>query len=78
VCTGQATSLNNLVEMISLLLGYKLNVRYESKRLGDLYCAVGSNLKINKEYNFIPRINIINGLRSVLKEAGAITLQKVM
>jgi len=78
VCTGQATSLKNLIEMASSLLGYTLKLRYENKRLGDLYCAVGSNLKINKECNFIPRIAIRDGLRLVLKEAGAITLQKVM
>jgi UDP-glucose 4-epimerase len=78
VCTGQATSLKNLIEMASSLLGYKLKVRYESKRLGDLYCAVGSNMKINKDFKFIPRITISDGLRLVLKEAGAITLQKVI
>jgi UDP-glucose 4-epimerase len=78
VCTGQSTSLKNLIEMASSLLGYKLKVRYESKRLGDLYCAVGSNVKINKDFKFIPRITISDGLRLVLKEAGAITLQKVI
>lgn len=78
VCTGQATSLNNLIDMISSLLGYKLTVRYENKRLGDVYCAVGSNSKINKDYKFMPRINISCGLRRVLKDAGAITLQKVI
>jgi UDP-glucose 4-epimerase len=78
ICTGQATSLNNLIDMISSLLGYQLKVRYENKRLGDVYCAVGSNQKINKDFNFIPRINISNGLRKVLKDAGAITLQKVI
>ncbi len=78
VCTGKATSLKNLIEMASSLLGFTLKIRYENKRLGDLYCAVGSNLKINKECNFIPRIAIRDGLRLVLKEAGAITLQKVM
>ena len=78
VCTGQATSLKNLIEMASSLLGYTLKFRYENKRLGDLYCAVGSNLKIKKECNFVPRITIRDGLRLVLKEAGAITLQKVM
>ncbi len=78
VCTGQATSLNNLIDMISSLLGYRLTVRYESKRLGDVYCAVGSNSKIHKDYSFIPRINISNGLRMVLKDAGAITLQKAI
>jgi len=78
VCTGQATSLNNLIGMISSLLGHKLTVRYESKRLGDVHCAVGSNLKINKDFDFIPRINISNGLRRVLKDAGAVTLQKVI
>jgi UDP-glucose 4-epimerase len=78
ICTGQATSLNNLIDMVSSLLGYRLSVRYENKRLGDVYCAVGSNLKISKDYNFMPRINVSTGLRRVLKEAGAITLQKVM
>jgi UDP-glucose 4-epimerase len=78
ICTGQATSLNNLIGLISSLLGYKLKVRYESKRLGDVYCAVGSNFKINKDFNFMPRIKISNGLRRVLKDAGAITLQKVV
>jgi UDP-glucose 4-epimerase len=77
ICTGQATSLNNLIDIISSLLGYRLNVCYENKRLGDVYCGVGSNLKISKDYNFIPRINVSNGLRKILKEAGAITLQKV-
>lgn len=78
ICTGKATSLNNLLDMISSLLGQKLNIRYGSKRLGDVYCAVGSNSRINKEVNFIPRINIGNGLRMVLKQAGAVTLQKAI
>ena len=78
VCTGQATSLKNLIEMTSSLLGHKLQVRFESKRLGDLYCAVGSNLKIYKDLKFIPRTTISDGLRLVLKEAGAITLQKAI
>lgn len=78
VCTGQATSLNNLIDMISSLLGHRLKICYQAKRVGDVYCAVGSNLKINKDFNFMPRINISNGLRIVLKEAGAITLQKAI
>lgn len=78
ICTGQANSLNNLIDMISSLLGYKLKVRYENKRLGDVYCAVGSNFKINNDYQFMPRINISNGLRKVLEDAGAVTLQKVI
>jgi len=78
VCTGQATSLNDLIDMISSLLGFKLTIRYENKRLGDVYCAVGSNSKINRDFNFIPRINISCGLRMVLKDAGGITLQKVI
>jgi nucleoside-diphosphate-sugar epimerase len=78
VCTGQATSLNNLIDIMSSLLGYQLTVRYESKRRGDVYCAVGSNLKIKQDFKFMPRINIADGLRRVLKDAGAITLQKVI
>lgn len=78
VCTGQSTSINTLIEMISSLLGYRLSVRYENKRVGDLYCAVGSNSKINKDLNFMPRVSMSDGLRRVLEEAGAITLQKVI
>jgi UDP-glucose 4-epimerase len=78
VCTGKATSLNNLIDMISSLLGSKLTIRYENKRLGDVYCAVGSNSKIYRDFNFIPRINISSGLRMVLKDAGGITLQKAI
>ena len=78
VCTSQATSLNNLIDIISSLLGYQLMVRYEGKRRGDVYCAVGSNLKIKQDFKFMPRINIVDGLRRVLKDAGAITLQKVI
>lgn len=78
VCTGQATSLKSLIELISTLLGHPLDIRYENKRLGDLYCAVGSNLKINKELKFSPRISISKGLRMILKQAGATTLQKAI
>lgn len=78
VCTGQATSIKNVIAMISSLLGQQLMIRYERKRMGDLYCAVGSNLKVMKELNFIPRISLDSGLRKVLKDAGAITLQKVV
>ena len=78
ICTGQATSLNTLIDMLSSLLGYRLRVRYDNKRAGDVYCAVGSNRKISKDFNFMPRVDISSGLRSVLKEAGAITLQKAI
>ena len=78
LCTSEGTSLNRLLDIISSLQGRPMQRNYEPHRSGDLNSAIGCNLKAQRQISFRAEIPIAEGLRQVLKEAGAITLQKAV
>ena len=78
LCTSEGTSLNMLLDIIGSLLGAPIKRVYEPYRPGDLNSAIGCSLKAQRQISFRAEVTIAEGLRKVLKEAGAITLQKVI
>lgn len=76
LCTSESTTLNALVDILSSLMGYPMELDYLEYRRGELHNAVGCIQKMQRQIGFRAGINIVDGLRQVLNDAGAITLQQ--
>lgn len=76
ICTSVATPVNALVEILSSLMGVSLEIERRGYRYGDVNSAVGNNQKIFRDYDFRPKIEIAQGLRWALNDAGVITMQR--
>jgi UDP-glucose 4-epimerase len=60
--TGVHTTLNQLVEKLQEISGYSLRVNYENERLGDIKHSYFTINKAKEALNWLPTINLDEGL----------------
>jgi UDP-glucose 4-epimerase len=69
VGSGESNTLEEVVEIIATLLGRKITIDYDNeKRTGDIVEMIADNSKICKEFNWMPTINLRDGLELTLKQ----------
>lgn len=64
-CTGNGTSLNKLIEILSNILNIKAEVHYHPFRDGDIYKSIGNPQKAQNDMGFIAQTGIKAGLLSL-------------
>ena len=75
VSTNTATSVNELIHHFSKLNGKEIDTVYAQERLGDIKHSRLSNIKAQKDLNFVATMNLAEGLTNTyqyfLDEQGA-------
>lgn len=66
VCTGRATSVNDLIAHISTILQQAPQVRYAAARIGEIQSSLGDPSRAAAELGFSASIDIANGLTRLL------------
>ena len=67
IAMGQATSLNQLVDMLNELIGINIRPTYALPRTGDIKHSTADVTKIRDLLGFTPQINLIEGLRKTVE-----------
>lgn len=65
VCSGNGTSLNELIEILFDLLNIKVDVKYLPSREGDIYKSIGNASKAKELIDFSASITIKEGLKKL-------------
>lgn len=63
---GQQTSLNEIVSMLSEIVGHELPVRYGPTRIGDIQHSVADIGRARNQLNFQPQVTVVDGLYTTL------------
>lgn len=66
VCTGQETSLLDIVETLIQITGRRPTIRHEPPRPGDIYRSVGDPQRAAIALNFRARVSLAEGLKRTL------------
>ena len=67
VSTNSRTSINNLFEVLSEELNYKLKPKYTAPRDGDIEKSILNNGKLISLFHFVPSIDIRTGIREMVE-----------
>lgn len=67
VCTGRATSILELGEVLGELCGYKADIVFKPPRPGEIIHSRGNPSRIKRELAFHPSISLHSGLRQTLE-----------
>ncbi|MEK7441446.1 MAG: SDR family oxidoreductase [Chloroflexota bacterium] len=67
VAMGQATSLNQLVDMLNELINTNLKANYAPARTGDIKHSTADVNKIKNALNYSPAISLIDGLKLTIE-----------
>ncbi|MBI5349894.1 MAG: LPS biosynthesis protein WbpP, partial [Chloroflexi bacterium] len=67
VAMGQATSLNQLVDMLNELINTNLKANYAPPRTGDIKHSTADVNKIKDALNYSPAISLIDGLKLTIE-----------
>ncbi len=67
VCTGEPTTVENIVSEIKDCLPFKISVKYEGSTPGDLFGYTGSPDKLISESNWRPVTNFKDGIKVMTK-----------
>ncbi|MEK7786817.1 MAG: LPS biosynthesis protein WbpP, partial [Chloroflexota bacterium] len=67
IAMGQATSLNQLVDMLNELIGTNIRPSHAPPRTGDIKHSTADVTKIRDTLGFTPKINLIEGLRETVE-----------
>jgi nucleoside-diphosphate-sugar epimerase len=70
VCTGVSTSVNQLVDILSKIIGKDLQVKYGPSKQGDIRESVGDPTKAMDLLGFKSKVNLQKGLEMLLKNKG--------
>ena len=68
VCTGVATSINQLAVTLKTVIGKNLNVKHGPARLGDIRSNYGDPAKAKENLGFRACIDLTEGLRTLFEE----------
>jgi len=69
VCTGHATTVENVIETIRENLPYPIEVEYLSGTPGDQFGIYGSNKKIKEKLGWVPLIEFKDGMKRMIEWA---------
>lgn len=67
VCTGRATSVNELADTLEKICGYQGERRYGPPRKGDARASVGNPAKLRSHVGFVPSTTLEQGLRMIIE-----------
>ena len=67
VATGEKTSLNDLVNVLSDITGNKADVSYGPEREGDIVHSLANPAKMNNEIGVVADTDLKSGLTKLLK-----------
>ncbi len=67
IAMGQATSLNQLADMLNELVGTNVRPNYAPPRKGDIKHSTADVTKIRDALGFTPKISLIEGLRETVE-----------
>jgi UDP-glucose 4-epimerase len=67
VCTGQATSLLDIVTELDNLLGQKTKIEFKSARLGDIRTSCGDPTAMQAALGIYPRVSLTEGLQHLME-----------
>jgi len=65
LCSGQAVTINQLIRMLSEISGKEIKVDYQDGSRDDEVTWCGDNTKCRKKFNWIPQIEINQGLKLI-------------
>lgn len=68
VCSGKATSMNDLVRSIEKLLAKKIKVVYRNPKRKDTACWIGDFSRAEKILSWRPKTSLAQGLRKTINE----------
>jgi UDP-glucose 4-epimerase len=71
VCTGNPTSINQLVAALRKVTGKDLRVKHGSARVGDIRSSYGDPAKSAEKLGFKSSDSLLQGLKMLLNECGA-------
>lgn len=63
IASGKQTSLNELVEKLSIIAGYKIEPIYEKERKGDIKHSYADISNAKKLINYSPKVDLEQGLK---------------
>jgi UDP-glucose 4-epimerase len=66
VCTGNPTSVNELVEVVRAIIGKDLKVIYDKPRKGDIRNNYGDPSKAEKTLGFKAKISLKKGIETIV------------
>ena len=64
--SGIGTSICDLVKNINIVLGKKIEPIFKQERLGDVKHSIANVKKARKHLGYIPKYNLVSGLREML------------
>ncbi|MFL7812348.1 MAG: NAD-dependent epimerase/dehydratase family protein [Anaerolineales bacterium] len=67
ICSGQETSLLDLIESLSILFNREIQPDFQEPRAGDIYRSLGDPSLSGELLEFAPRVSLLEGLESTLK-----------
>jgi len=74
--TGKETSVNELIEVFSKVLGREIKPEYAPPRIGEVHRISLDGEKAKKELGFVPKYSLEEGISIVVKENGYRGLKK--
>jgi len=74
--TGKETSVNELIEVFSKVLGREIKPEYTPPRIGEVHRISLDGEKAKKELGFVPKYSLEEGISIVVKENGYRGLKK--
>ena len=66
ICTGEPTSVNNLIGTLKIETKQKLQVNHGSARVGDIRHSYGDSTKATNQLGFKAKITLAEGLKKLL------------
>lgn len=66
IALGQATSLNQLVDMLNELIGVNIQPNYAPPRRGDIKHSTADVAKVRQGLGFTPQVGLLDGLRQTV------------
>ena len=66
VCTGRATSVLQLAEIIASIVGKRPDIVHRPPREGDIKVSIGNPAAITATFGFAPETRVLDGLRRTL------------
>lgn len=69
VCTGRATSVRELADLVMVATGKDVPIRYLDARTGDIHASIGNPAKVSSVLGFRPEVSVGDGLRLLVGDA---------
>jgi nucleoside-diphosphate-sugar epimerase len=67
ICSGEETSLLELIEVLSSLLNREVKLEFKEPRAGDIYRSLGDPLRARETLDFVPGVTLKEGLQETME-----------